>query len=138
MSNKEQHFNLVDHNYEALRHLSSPNASSYIDWCTTIIFYMALHYIHAYLADKENDHPSNHTNLDSIISENARLRPIYHKYRHLKDDSEDARYEGKILSIYHLRQSVLKYYSEIENKVLQLLNLKTRPQYDLYLLFPSN
>jgi hypothetical protein len=138
MSDKEQHFNIVDHNYEALIHLSSPDASSYTDWCTTIVFYMALQYIHAYLADKENIHPSNHANLDSIISKNKRLRTIYNKYRHLKDDSEDARYEGKILSIYQMRQSVLKFYSDIENKVLHLLDIKTRPQYNLYDLFPMN
>jgi hypothetical protein len=138
MSDKDQHFNLVDHNYEALSHLSNPNASNYTDWCTTIIFYMTLHYIHAYLADKENIHPGNHTNLDSIISKNVNLRPIYDKYRHLKDDSEDARYEGKILSIYQMRQSVLRYYSDIENKVLLLLGLKTRSSYNLYTLFPLN
>ena len=138
MSNKKHHFDVVDHNFEALRHLTSPNPSTYVDWCTTVIFYMALHHIHAYLADKKNMHPSSHTNLDSIISRDMKLKPIYNKYRHLKDDSEDARYEGKILSIYQLRQTVLKFYSEIEKSIFQLLNLKNRPQYDLYLLFPLN
>jgi len=90
------------------------------------------------LADKKNMHPSSHTNLDSIISRDMKLKPIDNKYRHLKDDSEDARYEGKILSIYQLRQTVLKFYSEIEKSIFQLLNLKNRPQYDLYLLFPLN
>lgn len=138
MSEKERHFDIIDHNYEALSHLTSPNASPYIDWCTTMIFYMALHYIHAYLADKENIHPSTHIDLGRIISDNKNLKPIYDKYRQLKDDSEDARYEGKILSIYDLRQTVLKFYSEIENKILQLLGITNRPQYKLYNLFPLN
>jgi len=138
MSKKEQHFDLIDRNYRALSHLASPNASSYIDWCTTIIFYNALHYIHAYLADKENVHPASHANLDSIISNNNNLKPIYSKYRHLKDDSVDARYEGKILSIYILRQTVLKNYSDIKSKILKLLNTKNRALYNLYDLFPSN
>lgn len=138
MSEKEQHFDIIDHNYEALSHLTSPNASSYLDWCATIIFYMALHYIHAYLADKENMHPTSHPNLGNIISDNKNLRPIYDKYRHLKDDSEDARYLGTILTIYELRQTALKFYTDIEKKILQLLNIKNRPRHDLYNMFPLN
>ncbi len=138
MPEKERHFDLIDRNYGALNHLTSPNASSYIDWCTNIIFYMALHYIHAYLADKKNEHPSAHANLDIIMSNDKNLKPIYTKYRQIKDDSEDARYGGNVLSIYDLRKTVLKFYSQIEDKILQLLGINNRRQYNLHDLFPLN
>lgn len=60
MPYKDKHLEIIKTNYNALVHLSNPDPSSYTDWCVTIIFYMALHYIQAYLAEAANEHPDSH------------------------------------------------------------------------------
>lgn len=136
MPGKNKHLDIINDNFEALSHLSSPDPSDHTNWSTTIIFYMALHYIHAYLS-KKNEHPTSHIVLDRIIFY-PKLKPLYAKYRHLKDDSEDARYSGKKLSVYDMRRSVLKYFSDIQDEICSILNIPQENKYDNYDLFPLN
>ena len=136
MSVKKKHLEIVNDNFEALCHLSSPDPSDHTNWSTTIIFYMALHYIHAYLS-KKDDHPSNHDPLKQKINSLPELKPLYKKYRDLQIDSESARYFGKKLSTYQMRNETLKWFNDIQNKVCELLNISNN-KYDLYNLFPPN
>ncbi len=138
MPNSNKHLQIINHNYNALSHLSNPNPSNYTDWCITIIFYMALHFVQAYLADKKNEHITNHSTLQQKIREDQNLRSTYNTYRHLQDDSVNARYNGDKLSIYEMRNSTLKYFKTIQNKIISLLNVSDTNKYDLYPLFPSN
>jgi len=133
MPNKTDHLNIVRQDYSALKWLSQ-SVGQYTDWCTTIIFYMALHYIHAYLAQK-NEHPNSHYEIDTLIAKNTKIKKIRNKYRHLYDDSRQARYLGTKLSIYDMRSSILKYFNEIQQLICKLL--KHHPQHsNLYNLFP--
>lgn len=136
MPNKEKHLEIVDQNYKALCHLTDPSPSNYTDWCTTIIFYMTLHYLHTYLAERFNNHPTAHINMQPIMINDTVLKPLYDKYRNLQDDSEDARYHGKRLSIYQLRNEVLKWFKEIQHDIFSLVSIHNRSEYDLYHLFP--
>lgn len=138
MSTEEEHIKIVAQNYQALSHLASPTPANYTEWCTTVIYYMSLHYIHAYLAGKYNDHPSSHSDLQPKINSNSNLKSLYTKYRDLEDDSRKARYDGEKLSIYEMRNSVLKWFIDIQNKICNLLSIPAERKHDLYHLFPLN
>lgn len=136
MPTKEDHLRIVNQNFQTLGHLSRPNPSEYTDWCITIIFYMALHFIQAYLAEKKDEHPGVHGQTIDKILESPDIRPLYHKYRHLKDDSEDARYQGIKLTVYGMRLESLKWYKSIQDEISKLISLPDENEHDLYPLFP--
>lgn len=138
MPDTNEHLQIVNQNYAALSHLSKPDPSVYTDWCVTIIFYMALHLVQAYLADKKNEHTTNHPTLQKNISEDQNLKSMYGNYRHLQDDSANARYDGQKLPIYRMRSSTLQYFKIIQDKIFSLLNIAGATKHDLYLLFPPN
>ena len=138
MPDINKHLQIANHNYEVLSHLSKPNPSNYTDWCVTLIFYMALHLVQAYLAEKKNNHPTDHPTIQKIIQEDTNLKSIYMLYRHFQDDSVDARYNGIMLPIYKMRNDTLKYFKKIRDKISDLLNLQDLKKYDLYPLFPLN
>src|SRR3989338_4490869 len=103
MPSKNQHLQIVAQNYGALSKLSTSKPLDHTDWCVTIIFYMTLHYIHAYLGEKYNKHPTSHAATEPAINEHPELKMLYKKYRSLQDDSIKARYDGERLSIYQMR-----------------------------------
>ena len=65
----------------------------YLDWAVTVMFYVALHLVEAYLASKDL-HPMAHRIRDDYLSRTADLRPIYRSYRELEHHSQKARYQG--------------------------------------------
>jgi len=135
MPGKKKHLNIINDNFETLCHLSSPDPSDHTNWSTTIIFYMALHYIHAYLS-KKNEHPTSHKVLEKIQFY-PKLKPLYQKYPHLKHDSEDARYRGKKLSVYRMRSGVLIWFRDIQDEICSLLNISQGNKYNIHDLFPN-
>lgn len=140
MPSKEEHLVIIEHNLKALARLSHPlcsDFSEYTDWSETMIFYMTLHYIHAYLAINENKHPGDHSELQRIIGTVNNLKPIYSKYRSLQDDSRKARYDGMKFSVYEMRNNYLKSFKDIQNQICDLLGIETSKRYDLYPMFPS-
>jgi hypothetical protein len=136
VSGKKEHLDIINDNFETLCHLSSPNPSDHTNWSTTIIFYMALHYIHACLSI-EDDHPTSHKVLERI-NFHPNLKPLYQKYRQLKDDSEDARYRGGKLSVYDMRRGVLMWFRDIQDEICSILNIPQGNKYHVYDLFPLN
>ncbi|MEE4355773.1 MAG: hypothetical protein V2I97_04840 [Desulfococcaceae bacterium] len=136
MPTKDKHLDIIDRNYKTLIHLSNPEPSDYTEWCIIIIYYMAFHYIQAYLDVNINEHPSSHAVLQNKIKDINQLKPLYGKYRQLEDDSRKARYEGHDFTIYSIRSDNLKNFQEIQNMIFTLLNIQDRQKYDLYKLFP--
>jgi hypothetical protein len=63
---------------------------SYPDWCITIIYYAAVHYVDAKLA-KMRMHPSNHYDRNPMVANNL-SRYISEAYIFLQNRSESARY----------------------------------------------
>ena len=100
MPNSIKHLSIIEQNYKTLVHLTQSVPSNYSDWCVTIIFYMALHYVHAFLSEELAEHPNDHQSLQSIIVSNTQLKAIYQKYRNLQDDSREARYNGEKFETY--------------------------------------
>jgi hypothetical protein len=76
------------------------NKTDYLDWAATCLFYSAVHYVNAFLAYSGKSIPRRHTSSDpanpgrtNIVQQDSVLRSVYHDYRHLDDESRDARYE---------------------------------------------
>ena len=136
MPQADKHFDIIEDNHSALAHLVDPDPSKYTNWCVTIIFYMALHYIHAYLAKISNEHPDSHVALQPLIQNDLKLRPLYTKYRHLEDDSRKARYDGEKFTIPQMRNESIKWFKDIQSSIFNLLKIKNRQELDLYSLFP--
>ena len=65
--------------------------TSNIDWIITALFYSAIHYVEAYLANL-NIHPTTHRARDSAIERDLRLKDIFEDYGELKNYSINARY----------------------------------------------
>jgi hypothetical protein len=77
--------------------------TKYYDWAATVMFYSALHYVDAVLAD-DLIHPERHTSRpardgkaeipgrDTYIAKHHALKKIYPEYEALKTTSNNARY----------------------------------------------
>jgi hypothetical protein len=78
----------------------------FMDWSATCLFYSAVHYVNAYLVKNEVPIPRRHRGVDAknpgrtnIVQTDPDLSQIYADYRHLDDESRDARYELKRISV---------------------------------------
>jgi hypothetical protein len=81
------------------------NKIDHLDWAATALFYAAVHYVNAYFVCCSIPIPRRHTNKDSrqpgrtnIVQQDPTLKMIYPAYRHLDDESRDARYELRVIS----------------------------------------
>jgi hypothetical protein len=63
-----------------------------IDWALIMMFYAAMHYVEAYLANF-GVHLKSHTARDSYIGKETKLRQIFVDYQDLKFYGYNARYE---------------------------------------------
>jgi hypothetical protein len=93
MARIDNHGEQVKHNMACHTYLAQ--GGSYHDWCTTVIFYIALHMVDQYLA-KYGWHPRNHTERYSYIRNY--LQNIRVEYNHLYHASRRSRYETDYLS----------------------------------------
>ena len=90
------------HNLELATYLRK-NRSDCLDWAATCLFYAAVHYVNAYLRKSNIQIPRRHRGSEkaktegrlNIIQQDQTLRHVYINYRHLDDESRDARYELK-------------------------------------------
>ena len=92
MPTKSEHREKASQNEFFVSSLGNP----FWDWAVVGVFYAALHYVEAYLATK-NIHSGSHPLRDSHVQRDPSLRAIYAKYRELKDESRDARYDAAVI-----------------------------------------
>lgn len=88
MPSKSDHLSGVQHNQNFLQTIGR---RQYPDWAATVIFYIGLHYVDAFLATK-NIHPGKHDVRDKFVAQLHELRQIYDDYARLKSFSRTARY----------------------------------------------
>jgi len=99
-----QYLEKAAHNLSFAQHIRN-NKADCLDWAATCLFYAAIHYVNAYLVKERMPIPRRHTSNDplspgrtNIVQQDAKLCKIYKQYRHLDDESRDARYELKAVS----------------------------------------
>ena len=88
MPTKQEHLDQANHNEQFY---GSFNRADYKDWAVTVLFYIALQYIDAFLATK-GIHPGKHDTRDNSIQRISEIRSLWPHYRFMKDHSRTARY----------------------------------------------
>ena len=104
----EKHTEYIEqaaHNADLASHLRHERTNC-LDWAVTCLFYAAIHYVNAYLVKAHIPIPKRHRGSNpkkpgrlNIVQNDSVLSQIYQEYRHLDDESRDARYELKRPSI---------------------------------------
>jgi hypothetical protein len=80
------------------------NRREWMDWSATCLFYAAVHFVNAYCRKFGIPIPRRHRGdgggpgRTDIVQSDPQLCAIYPEYRHLDDESRDARYELKKIS----------------------------------------
>lgn len=95
MATQQQHLKKAQHNENFFNHFDL-DATPYLDWIITGIFYSALHYIRAIASKYNFENIASYGELDKLFDRLFILKrnpTIYQDYRQLKDDSREARYE---------------------------------------------
>lgn len=88
MPSKDDHLIQARHNTQFYESVMRP---TYNDWAATVLFYIGLHYIDAFLAI-HGHHPGSHDVRDKFIRQLQELRGIANDYYRLKNGSRNARY----------------------------------------------
>jgi HEPN domain-containing protein len=111
------------HNSELAAYLRS-DKTPYLDWAVTCLFYSALHYVNAFLAKNHKTIPRRHathgdlTGRSNIVQADPILGQIYGAYRHLEDESRDARYELRKPTPYEYDQHLLSKLTAIRDFIM--------------------
>jgi len=122
MPTKTKHLSIVNSNFSALQSLVKDNPNDHSSWLVIIVFYMALHYLQAFFDHKFNEDVEYHPQIQDKIARTPELKPIYDKYKKLRDDSEAARYKGKSFDIPYMRTTTLKHFMEIQKHICEKIN----------------
>lgn len=90
MPSTTEHLTQAGHNEKLLSKL---RGGEFDDWEVTVMFYIALHYVDAYLAKVHKiDDPGDHSERERYVSEKNHTRTLYGNYMRLKSRSVQARH----------------------------------------------
>ena len=120
-----EHLEQVERNESLYRDLCRLYTSvpQYGEWEVVALFYAALHYVDAWLADSEEVHPRNHTQRIGMVRSNTALRPISDQYERLYRLSVLARYEMERPPLQEVRNLENNEYAAIKRHVRSLLGI---------------
>ena len=99
MATIQEHKFKATHNWEFLE-IHKLSEGEFVDWAVTVLFYCALHWLRALLA-QEGFQTKNYRDEDDAIKGTGifTLQSLqWQWYRHLKDSSRQARYETAAIS----------------------------------------
>jgi hypothetical protein len=119
MPTKDQHVQKASDNEALAAKLDTASQAS-LNWKLIIMFYVAVHYVEAYLAKSMSIHLRSHTTRDSYISREANLRKIRTEYGHLKFYGYNARYEVDQFTANDVTDA-FAYLANVKNAILPLL-----------------
>lgn len=88
---KEQHLEKARENEKFVGSIDTSSVTG-VEWAVTIKFYIALHYIQAYLASKGQNY-FRHESRGDAIENDPNIRNAYDDYRELYDIARDGRDE---------------------------------------------
>ena len=116
----------AEHNAEFAQYIRDKQ-SKCLDWSATCLFYAAVHFVNAYLRKFEIPIPRRHRGDNgglgrtNIVQSEPQLSVIYPEYRHLDDESRDARYELKKISARDYDKFLRPKLDKISNFILPKL-----------------
>lgn len=119
MASQAEHIKKAKHN-EAF--YLSIKETQYLDWVVNGIFYSALHYIESYFAIKD-EHPNNHPLRGKIIETDPNLGSYFYRkmYKHLRDDSYEARYNVRIFTSEEIQKEIIPKLEAIKHHLKQYI-----------------
>jgi hypothetical protein len=98
----------------------APSNQANIDWKLIALFYVAVHYVEAYLAKNLQLHLRSHTTRDNYVGKEPNLKAIRLAYSHLKYFGYNARYEIDEFTAADVRDAS-DYLAQIKACLLPLL-----------------
>lgn len=117
----EEYLAQAAHNADLARSLRKEKKDC-LDWAVTCLFYAAVHFVNAMLTKQGKDIPRRHVGTDAgavgrtnIVQQDRSLREIYYDYRHLDDESRDARYELKRPTVAEFDAYLMPRFVRIES-----------------------
>jgi hypothetical protein len=93
------------------------DVNSYGDWAVTVLFYAALHYIDAYLAQRGHFDPGSHDVRDGLIRQYGPTRQVARQYFRLKSFSGTARYYGGRFAMADIAQLRLNQFEVVKTRM---------------------
>jgi hypothetical protein len=115
-----EHRAKAEHN-EAFVGAFDLDATPFLDWAVTGVFYAALHYLRALAARHAFGGIRSYGEMDRLFSTLAPLRRnpgLYRHYRFLKDESREARYEMRRFAPREVRDMIAGDLAPIRALVL--------------------
>lgn len=102
--------------------------SPYNEWAVVVLFYVAVHYVDAVLAqdgqlDARLRHPRNHPDRNVGVAKSGTLMPIAIRYMNLYDRSRDARYNRISFPAHFLRNLEAQSFAPVRGHVRTALGL---------------
>ena len=120
MPSKGEHIDWTQHN-EAFWNSFALDASPFIDWVVTGIFYEAVHWVEAFLATKGR-HSGSHKERSTAMHRFAQeLAPIQTDYDTLKLDSMAARYSCHMHTSQEVTQDLTPLVTSVRNHISSLV-----------------
>ncbi len=125
MDNVDRYINLIKHNINLLDLLSGQlpghlSEEDFSDWCVTIIFYILCIYMKAVCALMGED-VQDHYTLRQLINTKPELYNIAKFYRHIEEDSRNARYEGKTYNREYLLNRILPKFNTVRDCAINII-----------------
>lgn len=91
MGNMRFHIDKAERNEQFFLH-HNLRTSPFNEWGVTVLFYAAVHYVDAVLAQESGLHPTKHPDRNTGVAKSPTIGLIYSAYKDLYDRSKDARY----------------------------------------------
>lgn len=116
MPDTHSHLRQAQHNRDLIDALD-PVSTPFLDWVVTVAFYVALHRVEAWFADKEL-HFESHTQRDDWLTKAKELRRnVWPRYKELEFQSRQARYQCISFDRGFVQGHLLALLEEIEHEM---------------------
>lgn len=120
MPNADTHLHQAQHNHALIETLD-PENTVYLDWIVTIAFYVAVHRVEAWLAQK-GIHLETHTQRDDWLAHEKELRRVvWPNYKELEFQSRRARYQCASFEREWVIHTLLPRLSQLEETLDQMM-----------------
>lgn len=118
MPSQSAHLIQASHNKNLLEDFDLLH-TEFIDWVVTVLFYSAVHYVEAFLAEI-SIHCTNHPYRERQVSN--LLPDIYDSYNDLKNDSIESRYYMRQFSVDEISNEIAPNLEIVKNHILSRIS----------------
>ena len=125
MPSESGHLRQAERNESLYADLCSLDSASeeYTEWEVVTLFYSALHYIDAYLANRLAHHPIGHVQRNRLVRMTSELVEIEHLYARLYRASTQTRYELRRPTVAEVRDIERNLFIPTKHHIRALLGV---------------